>query len=125
MVFSPVTEHLGLFFEPVELHLEVADVAVELRDQILLVFIVLGTSMGKQTRELFEELFALLTNLIGMDPKLTGQLGEGLFSFHCLQGYLRFKRAIVVFAYGSDHSVPPSSSGRLSSTLVPCPVFGE
>jgi len=81
--------------------------------------------MSKQAREIIKELFTSLANLIGMNPKLTGQLGKGLFSFHCFQGYFGLERSVVVLAYGSDHSVPPSSYGRLSSTLLPCPVFGE
>ncbi len=89
--FFSSTEKLRFFFEPVQLDFQLANLLVQLRDKILPLLVFFPSAIGKDPGKLLQELLSPLSDLIPMHSNFTGQLGDRLFSFHGLQGYLGLK----------------------------------
>ena len=118
-------KHLGLFFKPVQLHLELSDLAIEFCLQFFAVLLGAFASIRKELRQLVQKLLPPLADLVGVNAVLCGDLGHGLLSPNRLQGHSRLEGGVVTPAHVSCHAAPPSNIGRLTCTLLPCPVSGE
>jgi hypothetical protein len=79
----------------------------------------------KELRQLVKKLLPPLMDLVGVNAILCGDLGNCFLSSDRLQGNPRLEDGIVTPAHVSRHAVPPYDIGRLTCTLLPCPVFGE
>ncbi len=83
-------KHLGLFFKPFQLHLELADLTVKFRRHLFAFFVLLPATIGKYLGQFLQKPLASLTDLIGMNAILARKLGHRLFalqSFKCYPGF--------------------------------------
>jgi hypothetical protein len=62
-----------MFFEPVQFYFQLADLLIQLRDQILSLLVLFPSAIRKDLWKLFQELLSPLSNLIRMSSNFTGQ----------------------------------------------------
>jgi len=124
-LFFSSTESLRFFFQPLQLHLELSNLLIKLRQKLFPVLILLPPMVRKETGKLFKKLLSPLADLIPVNTKFTGKLSNGLFPFHGFQGNLSLESCIVSSSHAVHRAIPPFGYGRLTCTLYPCPVFGE
>lgn len=85
-------------FEPVQLHLELTDLLIELGFLFFLLFILLGPFVRKNDGQTFQELAFPLHQQIGMDLGVTGDLGKGPISLDDFQGQPGFELGGIAVA---------------------------
>ena len=71
-----------------------------------------------------KKLFMLLRNLVDMNPKLTGKLGQGLSALQASSATLALKTPSWTLRGVFRTIRPPCQYARLSCIVSLCPVFG-
>src|SRR2546423_6755439 len=115
------TEAGRFFFEPVQFHLEPADLLVELGLDGL---VVLGSGLAAVAEQVLgasQELLLPGVDQGGVDGVLAGQLVDRLVSLEGRQGHLGLERCRMSLPL-TCHRFPLSWTAY--SSLVGCPVFG-
>ena len=120
LVFNGESE---IFFQPIQLYLELADLLIKLQQKFFPIPILFLPTVREEMRKLFEKLLSPLANLVGMDSKLTGQLGKGLFSSQSLQGNLSLESRIMSSPHVAHRAVPPFGSWQANMHLIPLSSF--
>lgn len=117
-----------LFFKPVEFHLQLPDLLIELADKGLLVLFLLASLVPENLWQALHHLFLPLGNLVRVDPVFTGNLCNRPVPLDGLQCHFRLELSAEPFV--PIRHLPPSLIGLFTmgqdrlTTLLHCPVFG-
>ncbi len=106
-----------------QLHLQLANLLIKLRQKLFPVLILLPPTIRKETGKFFKKLLSLLTDLIPMDTKFTGKLGDDLFPFHGFQGYLGLEGCLMSSPHAMHRAIPPFRLWQANMHLTPLPSF--
>ena len=79
-------KHQGLFFNPFQLHLELADLTVKFRRHLFAFSVLFPATIGKYMGNFFQKPLAPLANLVGMNPILARKVGPSSFRLSRLPG---------------------------------------
>src|SRR5215213_222483 len=112
------------FFQPLDLHLEAADLLVELGLDGLSVLAFVLPPVAEEGIDAVKELLLPLADLDGMDLERLRQLGDGLGLLGGLQGDLGLEGGRVALAC-TGHEAPRDGSATSDQYNIPsCPVSG-
>src|SRR5215218_6444585 len=118
------TEAGNPFFQPLDLHVEPADLLVELGLHGLPLLALPLPSVAEQALGPVEELLLPLADLDGMDLVRLGEFGDGLGLLGGLQGDLGLEGGRVALAC-AGHDAPRDGSATSDQYNIPsCPVSG-
>src|SRR5215207_9016295 len=118
------TEAGNPFFQPLDLHVEPADLLVQLGLHGLPLLALALAAVAEQALDPVEELLLPLADLDGMDLVRLGELGDGLGLLGGLQGDLGLEGGRVALAC-AGHDAPRDGSATFDQYNIPsCPVSG-
>src|SRR5947209_937194 len=116
---------LQLFFQPVQLHLELPDVLVQLRLEGLLVALPLITAYRENVGQLLVEAMLPMRNLRWMPPIGTRSLIDRFEPFERFERHTGFQLRAVLFPLCRHRPAPPRPLlWTQHAILITCPVFG-
>src|SRR5437763_3570048 len=114
-----------LFFQPVQLHLALSDLLVELCLEGLLVALPLVTAYRENVGQLLLETMFPMGNLRRMHPIGTGEFVDRFEPFERFECHTGFELCTVLFPLCRHRSSPPLPLLLTQhSILITCPVFG-
>src|SRR5437764_4010027 len=114
-----------LFFQPVQLHLALSDLLVELCLEGLLVALPLVTAYRENVGQLLLETMFPMANLRRMHPIGTGECVDRFEPFERFECHTGFELCTVLFPLCRHRSSPPLPLLLTQhSILITCPVFG-
>src|SRR5512145_456775 len=115
----------SFFFQPVQLHLELPDLLVELRLERLLVLLPLRPARGEKLWHLLLQAMFPMRNLRRMHPISTGEFIDRFESFKRFECHTGFELSAVLFPLCRHLPLPPLPFLLTQpSILITCPVFG-
>src|SRR5829696_7323757 len=118
------TEAGNPFFQPLDLHVEPADLLVQLGLHGLPLLALALAAVAEQALGAVEELLLPLADLDGMDLERLGELGDGLGLLGGLRGDLGFEGAGWPLGW-AGHDEPRDGSATSDQYNIPsCPVSG-
>src|SRR5215217_7432066 len=118
------TEAGSPFFQPLDLHVEPADLLVQLGLHGLPFLALTLPAVAEQALGPVEELLLPLADLDGMDLERLGEFGDGLGLLGGLQGDLGLEGGRVALAC-AGHDAPRDGSATSDQYNIPsCPVSG-
>ena len=92
-------------------------------EKLFPISILLLPAIREKTGKFFKKLLSPLTDLIPMDTKFTGQLGNSLFPFHGFQGYLSLEGCIMPSPHATHSAIPPFRLWQANMHLIPLSNF--
>src|SRR4051812_11590054 len=118
------TEAGNPFFQPFDLHVEPADLLVQLGLHGLPLLALALASVAEQALGAVEELLLPLADLDGVDLIRLGEFGDGLGLLGGLQGNLGLEGGRMPFAF-AGHEAPRDGTATFDQFNIPsCPVSG-
>src|SRR6185437_14194426 len=112
------------FFQPLDLHVEPADLLVEFCLVGLLVLAFAAAAVAKERLGAVEKLLLPLTDLHGVDLIRLGEFGDGPGLLGGLQGDLGLEGGCMPLAF-AGHDTPRDGSATFDQYNIPsCPVLG-
>src|SRR5512145_1380768 len=113
----------SFFFQPVQLHLELPDLLVELRLERLLVLLPLRPARGEKLWHLLLQAMFPMRNLRRMHPISTGEFIDRFESFKRFECHTGFELSAVLFPLCRHLPLPPLPFLLTQpSILITCPV---
>src|SRR5581483_871309 len=109
----------NFFFQPLDLHLEPADLLVELGLDRLAVVVVAAASVLEEGLDPVQELLLPLADLDRVDLEGRGQLGQGLGLLDSLQGDLRLETGGMSRLAGVGHDAPQDATENFDQFNIP------
>jgi hypothetical protein len=126
MAFFFSTGATEIFFEPIQFHLELADLLEKLSFKLLPAFLRFLPSVGKKIRHHLQKMPAPLPDLVGMDVEFARQLGERLLSFGGFERDFGFECGIMLSAHVDHLTTPPLGSWQVKMHLIALSdIWGE
>src|SRR5947209_3373829 len=118
------TEAGNPFFQPFDLHVEPADLLVQLGLRRLPLLALAPAAVAEQALGPVEERLLPLADLDGMDLVRLGELGDGLGLLGGLQGDLGLEGGRVALACAGHHAPRDGSATSDQYNIPSCPVSG-
>jgi len=100
-------ERLRFFFEPLQLHLELANLPVEFGFNLIPRFLVLGPTIREHLRQNIQKMPAPLADLVGVNLELRCDLGDRFFAFDHFQSDFGLEDRFVLFPHKSHFTILP------------------
>ena len=110
------TELGSFFFQPLQLHLQPADLLVQFGFPHRLLALAVGRAVAEHRRPLSQQLFLPSADLVGMDVVLPGDLIDRLGSFDRFQGHREFELTVELSAFPAHLNVSTSFGMIADST---------
>jgi len=125
LLFSSSREELQrFFFKPIQFYFQLADLAVKLLYELLLLFILLFSQVSEKIRKGFKKLLFPSAYLIAMYPVEAGQFCQRLLLLDRFQSHFGPKCRIITFSHVDHFTIPPFLSyGRSLLHLIPLSIF--
>lgn len=120
---SWLQEFLRFFFKPLHFHLELSNLPIKLSLQLIPVPFRMLAPVGKNTRQHLQNMTAPLTDLVGMDAKLAGNLSHRLLPLDGFQSNLGLKCSIMMSAHVDHFTIPPLKLWQVKMHLIALSSF--
>jgi len=111
------------FFLPLQLHLELADLLVQFRLQLLPGLFLLRPATGKKLGQLLHQMVSPQLNLVGMDAELARDLGDRLVPLGRLKSHFCLEGRVVRLPHTRKYTIPPFEIWQTQNPLIPPAQF--
>jgi len=96
-----------IFFKPLEFHLELADLLVQFRLQLLPDPLLSRPATGKKLGQLLHQMVSPQPDLVGMDAELARNMGDRLLPLGRFKSHFRLEGRVVRLPHTRKHTIPP------------------
>jgi hypothetical protein len=123
---SSLPEQLIFFFEPIQFHLELADLLEKLSFKFLPAFLRFLPAVGKEIRHHLQKMPTPLPDLVGMDVELARQLGESLLPFGRFERDFGLECGVMLSSHVDHLTIPPFELWQVKMHLIALSeIWGE